>query len=72
VHVAILWILSALLLGPWGGLLLTVALVPALLWAVFFVSRLGGLTGDVLGGSVEIGEMATLTAAASLVHLQLI
>jgi cobalamin synthase len=43
-----------------------------LLWAVFFVSRLGGLTGDVLGGSVEIGEMATLTAAASLVHLQLI
>src|SRR5262249_51013116 len=72
VYVAVLWILSALLLGPWGGLLLTVALVAALLWAAFFVSRVGGLTGDTLGGSVEIGEMATLTAAASLVHLQLI
>jgi cobalamin synthase len=33
---------------------------------------MGGLTGDVLGGSVEIGELATLSAAASLIHLQLI
>jgi adenosylcobinamide-GDP ribazoletransferase len=72
VHVAVLWILSAVLLGPWGGLLLSAALVSALLWAVFIVSRVGGLTGDALGGSVEIGEMATLVGAASLIHLQLI
>jgi cobalamin synthase len=35
------------------------------------VSRLGGLTGDALGASVEIGEMATLTAAVALMRLQL-
>jgi len=72
VHVAALWALSAFLLGPWGGLLLTIALASALLWAVLMVSRIGGLTGDALGGSVEIGELATLSAAASLIHLQLI
>jgi adenosylcobinamide-GDP ribazoletransferase len=72
VHVAGLWILAATLLGPWSGLLLSLALAPVLLWAVFLVSRLGGLTGDTLGGSVEIGEMATLTAAVVLMHRQLI
>src|SRR5262247_3581398 len=71
-HLAALWALSAFLLGAWGGLLLSISLASALLWAVFMVSRVGGLTGDVLGGSVEIGELATLSAAASLIHLQLI
>ena len=71
-HLAALWALSAFLLGAWGGLLLSISLASALLWAVFMVSRMGGLTGDVLGGSVEIGELATLSAAASLIHLQLI
>jgi len=72
VHVAALWALSAFLLGAWGGLLLSIALASALLWAVFMASRVGGLTGDALGGSVEIGELSTLSAAASLIHLQLI
>jgi len=71
-HLSALWALSAFLLGAWGGLLLSISLASALLWAVFMVSRMGGLTGDVLGGSVEIGELATLSAAASLIHLQLI
>jgi cobalamin synthase len=63
---------AAVVLGSWSGLLLSLALAPVLLWAVFLASRLGGLTGDALGASVEIGEMATLTAAVALLHLQLI
>ncbi|HZE36472.1 MAG TPA: adenosylcobinamide-GDP ribazoletransferase [Candidatus Eisenbacteria bacterium] len=72
VYVAGLWILSAAMLGSWGGLVLSLALASVLLWAVFLVSRVGGLTGDALGGAVEIGEMATLTAAAALIHVHLI
>jgi adenosylcobinamide-GDP ribazoletransferase len=72
VYVAGLWILSATVLGSWGGLVLSLALVSVLLWAVFLASRVGGLTGDALGGAVEIGEMATLTAAAALIHVHLI
>jgi len=72
VHVAALWALSAFLLGPWGGLLLSIALASALLWGVFMVSRVGGLTGDTLGGAVEIAELATLSAGASFIHLRLI
>ena len=70
VSVAGLWILAAALLGPWGGLLLSFALASVLLWAVFVASRLGGLTGDALGSSVEVGELATLVAAAALIHLR--
>ena len=62
----------AALLGPWGGLLLSLAFASVLLWAVFVASRLGGLTGDALGSSVEVGEVATLVAAASLIHLRVI
>jgi adenosylcobinamide-GDP ribazoletransferase len=72
VYVAGLWILSATMLGAWGGLVLSLALASVLLWAVFLVSRVGGLTGDALGGAVEIGEMATLTATAALIHVHLI
>jgi adenosylcobinamide-GDP ribazoletransferase len=72
VSVAGLWILAAALLGPWGGLLLSLALAIVLLWAVFVASRLGGLTGDALGSSVEIGELATLVAAAALIHLRVL
>jgi adenosylcobinamide-GDP ribazoletransferase len=72
VAVSGLWILAAVLLGPWGGLLLSLALASALLWAVFLASRLAGLTGDALGSSVEIGELATLVAAAALIHLRVL
>ena len=72
VSIAGLWILAAVLLGPWGGLLLSLALAPVLLWAVFLASRLGGLTGDALGSSVELGELATLVAAVALIHLRVL
>jgi len=72
VSVAGLWILAAALLGPWGGLLLSLGLAIVLLWAVFVASRLGGLTGDALGSSVEVGELAMLGAAAALIHLRVL
>ncbi len=71
-YLACLWALAGWLLGPWSALLLSLSLGAVLLWAVFFASRLGGLTGDVLGSSVEIAELATLVAAAALMHLRLI
>jgi adenosylcobinamide-GDP ribazoletransferase len=72
VSIAGLWILAAALLGPWGGLLLSLALATVLLWAVFLASRLGGLTGDALGSSVELGELATLVVVAALIHLRVL
>ena len=69
---ALLLVLAGWLLGPWSALLLSLSLGAVLLWAVFFASRLGGLTGDVLGSSVEIAELATLVAAAALMHIRLI
>jgi len=70
VSVAGLWALAAALLGPWGGLLVSLTLATVLLWAAFVASRLGGLTGDVLGSSVEVGELAVLVAGAALIHLR--
>ncbi len=32
----------------------------------------GGMTGDALGSSVELGELSTLVAAAALMHLRVI
>src|SRR6266508_3394509 len=66
------WILAGVLLGPWGGLVLGLALASVLLWAVWLASRLGGITGDALGSSVELGELATLVAAAALIHLRVL
>jgi len=71
-YLVCLWALAGWLLGPWSALLLSLSLGAVLLWAVFLASRLGGLTGDVLGSSVEIAELATLVAAAALMHLRLI
>jgi adenosylcobinamide-GDP ribazoletransferase len=57
-------------LVPWpGGLVLLAAAVGgALAWSAFMARRLGGITGDVLGGAVECGELAALVAASALAH----
>lgn len=72
VWVAGAWTLAGALFGPWGGLLLSLGLASALVWAVWLARRLGGLTGDVLGSAVELGELATLVAAAGLMHLRVL
>jgi cobalamin synthase len=51
---------------------LSLALASVLLWAVWLASRFGGVTGDVLGSSVELGELATLVAVAALMHLRVL
>jgi len=71
-HLVWLWALAGCCLGPWSALLLSLSLGAVLLWAVFLASRLGGLTGDAFGSSVEIAELATLVAAAALMHLRVI
>ena len=67
-HLAWMWGLAGVLLGPWSGLWLSLGLASVLLWAGFLASRFGGLTGDALGSSVEIGELAALVTAAGLMH----
>jgi len=50
--------------GASGLVALAIALVVALVTARFFVARVGGLTGDVLGAVVEISELAVLLTVA--------
>ena len=60
--------LAASLLGPWGGAVAAGALGLSMLWAAFVARRFGGITGDVLGAMVELGELATVLLAAVLAH----
>lgn len=53
----------AALLGGWGGIAMFLAAAAAGIGFAFFArQRIGGITGDVLGGVVEIGETAALLA----------
>ncbi|MET0852845.1 MAG: adenosylcobinamide-GDP ribazoletransferase [Candidatus Rokuibacteriota bacterium] len=60
--------LAPLVLWPGGLALVAAAAGAALAWSAFMARRLGGVTGDVLGGAVECGELAALLAAAALAH----
>jgi len=64
--------LAAWLLGPWGLLLGLAALGVVLLVIAGAAARFGGVTGDVLGAAVELGELAVLLGAAVLVRRSLI
>jgi adenosylcobinamide-GDP ribazoletransferase len=57
--------LASFLLGPPGLLVLAVGLGAGWLIARAFARRLGGVTGDVLGASVELTELGVLAAAAA-------
>lgn len=68
-HLSIaLVICSALLLfkGLPGLTLLPVGLAVAFLWGLYCKKRVGGITGDLLGATNEIVEMAVLTGALIL------
>jgi adenosylcobinamide-GDP ribazoletransferase len=56
------------LLGPGGGLAIVAAAAAALALAAFLARRLCGITGDVLGAAVEIGELAALLAVVAWAH----
>jgi len=63
--------LAALLLGRWGVAMLVLALAVVFVWSAFLAGRLGGLTGDSLGASVELGELGVLLGGAAVAHLGL-
>lgn len=59
--------LSLTVFWPAGPALLALALVVALSIGVYATSRLGGVTGDVFGCTVEVSEAALLLLAATSV-----
>lgn len=58
-------VVSGLLLWPWGLAVAAAGLLVAWACARFFSMRLGGLTGDGLGASVELTELTVLVAMAT-------
>lgn len=56
-------LLLALLYGPLGFLYLLIALCSTLLLAWIAERKIGGINGDVLGCSIELGEIVLLLAA---------
>jgi len=68
VYAAASMALATWLLGPWGAAIVAGALALALLWAGFAARRFAGITGDVLGAVVEVGELAVVLLAVVAVH----
>ncbi len=66
VHLVAVAAFSAWLLGPWGPIMTLASLLAVFLWSVFLVGRFGGLTGDVLGSTIELGELAIVLEGAAL------
>ncbi len=59
---------SLVVLGWMGSAAVAVAAVVAVALGRFMVARLGGITGDVLGASVEASELAMLLTVSAWVH----
>jgi adenosylcobinamide-GDP ribazoletransferase len=62
--------LGWVLLGGAGIALILAGALAACAWAGLFARRLGGITGDVIGGGVEVAELTVLLLAASLAHVR--
>jgi adenosylcobinamide-GDP ribazoletransferase len=67
----LLLLVPGLLLWPWGWAVTAAGLAVAWGGARFFALRLGGLTGDGLGASVELTELGILLVMAAVARLQL-
>jgi adenosylcobinamide-GDP ribazoletransferase len=65
-------LLAAHLLGIWGFVVALAAMAVVASWSAFLAWRVGGLTGDVLGAGVELGELTVLLVGAALAHRALI
>jgi adenosylcobinamide-GDP ribazoletransferase len=71
-HLVLAGALAAALFGPAGALVVVAAVGIAFGWSALLTWRLNGLTGDVLGGCVELAEVAVLLALAALAHQRLV
>ncbi len=60
---------AAMALGRAGVAALAVASVAAVLLGRFFSRRLGGITGDVFGASIEAAELTALLTVSAWVHV---
>lgn len=58
-------------LGWAGAVALAIAGLVAIVLGQFMTSRLGGVTGDVLGAVVEVTELAVLLTATAWIHVRL-
>jgi len=67
---AIAALVSLVVLGAAGMVALGTAAVVAVAFASLMVRRLKGITGDVLGGTVELAELAVLLTVTAWVSLQ--
>ena len=56
-------------LGGAGVAAVAVASVVCLLIGRLFVARLGGITGDVFGASIEAAELAALLTVSAWAHV---
>ena len=52
-----------------GALVFALSVASALAVAWFIVTRISGLTGDVLGAAIEVAELAGLLTASAWSHL---
>jgi adenosylcobinamide-GDP ribazoletransferase len=59
---------AALALGVAGVVAVALASVVCLLLGRFFAARLGGMTGDVFGASIEVAELAALLTVSAWAH----
>ena len=62
-YAAPLPLLLALLYGPFGFLYLLISVLTVLLLGLIAKKKIGGINGDVLGFSIELGEIVLLLAA---------
>jgi adenosylcobinamide-GDP ribazoletransferase len=61
--------LGGLLLGMSGGLTVVAGPALGLIGAALLAPRIGGVTGDVLGATVELSELGVLLAASAVARL---
>jgi adenosylcobinamide-GDP ribazoletransferase len=59
---------SVVVLGWLGIVALAAAAIVAVAFGRFMVARLGGITGDVLGASIEISEIVVLLTVSAWIH----
>jgi adenosylcobinamide-GDP ribazoletransferase len=66
VHLGGALLLAWASLGGWGTALVLAPAAAVYAWSGLFSWRLGGVSGDVLGGGVEVAELTALLLAVSL------